>query len=139
DVPHDGLDAFFARGGKLLLSHGWNDGLIPAANTLAFYRGLYADLPSEQAQQQLRLFMAPGLDHRSGGEGPSQIDTLGVIDEWATTGAAPNRILAVRPTNAGGAPGAPPAPPREPMSRPLCPWPMIAKYDGEGDTNAAEN
>jgi hypothetical protein len=62
-----------------------------------------------------------------------------VIDEWATTGAAPNRILAVRPTSAGGAPGAPPAPPREPMSRPLCPWPMIAKYDGEGDTNAAEN
>lgn len=139
DVPHDGLDAFFARGGKLLLSHGWNDGLIPAANTLTFYRGLYADLPREQSQQQLRLFMAPGMDHCSGGEGPSQIDTLGVIDEWATIGLAPNRILAVRPTNSGGAPGAPPAPPREPMSRPLCPWPMIAKYDGDGDTNAAEN
>ena len=139
DVPAEGLDAFFARGGKLLLSHGWNDGLIPAANTLAFHRGLYADLPREQAQQQLRLFMAPGMDHCGGGEGPSQIDTLGIIDEWATTGVAPSRILAVRPTEAGGAPGAPPTPPREPMSRPLCAWPMVAEYDGEGDTNAAEN
>src|SRR5690606_19576748 len=105
----------------------WNDGLIPAANTLAFYRGLYADLPSEQAQQQLRLFMAPGMDHCSGGEGPSQSDTLGVIDEWATTGAAPNRILPLPPTNASAGPDAPPAGRREPMSSPLCPWPMIAK------------
>ena len=31
---HDGLKAFFARGGRLLLSHGWNDGVIPANNTV---------------------------------------------------------------------------------------------------------
>ena len=37
DVPPDGLKPFFARGGKLLLSHGWTDGLIPANNTVAFY------------------------------------------------------------------------------------------------------
>ena len=139
DVPADGLDAYFDRGGKLLLSHGWSDGLIPASNTLAFYRGLYADLSADEMANQLRLFMAPGMDHCGGGEGPSQIDTLGIIDEWATTGKAPDRILAVRPTDAGGFPGAPPAPPREPMSRPLCPWPMYAKYDGEGETSEAEN
>ena len=40
NVPADGLDAFFKRGGKLLLSHGWNDGLIPAANTLEFHHQL---------------------------------------------------------------------------------------------------
>jgi len=139
DVPSDGLDVFFARGGKLLLSHGWSDGLIPANNTLAFYRGLYADIPQAAAQRQLRLFMAPGMDHCGGGEGPSEIDTLGIIDDWASTGTAPDRILAVRPASSGGPPGAPPPPPREPMSRPLCPYPMYAKYDGEGDPNAAEN
>jgi feruloyl esterase len=140
NVPSDGLGAFFARGGKLLLSHGWNDGLIPAGNTLLFYRGLYHSLPQSQAQQQLRLFMAPGMDHCSGGEGPSQFDTLAVIDDWATTGQAPNRILATRPVNAPpGMPGAPAAPPREPMSRPLCPYPAYAEYTGSGDTADAAN
>jgi feruloyl esterase len=137
NVPSDGLGAFFARGGKLLLSHGWNDGLIPASNTLAFYSGLYHALPRAQAQDQLRLFMAPGMDHCSGGEGPSEFDTLGVIDAWATTGQAPNRIIATRPTAVGGPPGAPAVPPRAPMSRPLCPYPLFAQYDGTGNTEVA--
>jgi hypothetical protein len=139
DVPPGGLDAFFARGGKLLLSHGWNDGLIPATNTLAFHHALYNALPSAQAQEQLRLFMAPGMDHCSGGEGPSDFDTLGTIDEWARTGRAPNRILASRPTQVPTFPGQPPQPPREPMARPLCPWPQVAKYDGSGDPMVADS
>jgi len=139
NVPADGMDAFFARGGKLLLSHGWGDGLIPAWNSEWFYRGLYHDLPRQQAEHQLRLFFAPGMDHCSGGEGPSQFDTLGVIDDWASTGRAPNRIIATRPTAVPAMPGAPAAPPRAPLSRPLCPYPLVAEYDGEGDVAAAEN
>lgn len=139
DVPHDGLNAFFARGGKLLLSHGWNDGLIPAGNTLAFYHNLYGAIPTSSAQNQLRLFMAPGMDHCSGGEGPSVFDTLGTIDSWATTGNAPNRIVATRPVNAGGMPGGPPPAPRDPMARPLCPYPLVPQYKGSGDTAEAAN
>jgi len=139
NVPTDGLDAFFARGGKLLLSHGWNDGLIPASNTLGFYRGLYGELPAAQRDAQLRLFMAPGMEHCSGGEGPSQFDTLGTIDAWATTGLPPQRILATRPTAVPAMPGAPAMPPRDPMSRPLCPYPMTARHDGEGDPALAES
>ena len=136
-MPPTGLDAFFARGGKLLLSHGWNDGLIPATNSLLFYRHLYHDLPREQAQDQLRYYIVPGMDHCSGGEGVSQFDTLGAIDAWASTGQAPHAIVATRPTVAAGPPGAPAGPSREPMSRPLCPYPLVAKYDGEGDTALA--
>ena len=135
DVPPTGLDAFFARGGKLLLSHGWNDGLIPATNSLQFYRNLYYDIPLQQAQQQLRYYIVPGMDHCSGGEGVSQFDTLGTIDDWATTGRAPHAIVASRPAQAGGPPGAPAAP----LSRPLCPYPLVAKYDGEGDTALASS
>jgi hypothetical protein len=134
DVPSDGLGPFFARGGKLLISHGWSDGLIPANNSLAFYHGLYGTLPAASAQNQLRLFMVPGMDHCSGGEGPSSFDTLGTIDAWATTGVAPMRIVATRPTSAAGMPGAPPSPPRAPMSRPLCAYPMVPEYKGSGDT-----
>ncbi|MFC3096907.1 tannase/feruloyl esterase family alpha/beta hydrolase [Alteraurantiacibacter palmitatis] len=140
NVPHDGLAAFFARGGKLLLSHGWNDGLIPATNTLAFHHSLYNALPAAQRDAQLRLFMAPGMDHCSGGEGPSVFDTLGAIDAWSTTGTAPERLIATRPTQGGGGmPGGPPAPPREPMERPLCAWPLQAVYDGVGNPAVASS
>jgi hypothetical protein len=137
DVPPTGLAAFFARGGKLLLSHGWSDGLIPATNSLRFHAGLTPTLSAQQRASQYRLFMVPGMDHCGGGEGASQFDTLGTIDEWATTGKAPETILASRPTAAGGFPGAPPAPPREPLSRPLCAYPAYAEYKGQGDRNDA--
>jgi feruloyl esterase len=133
DVPYDGLDPFFARGGKLLLSHGWTDGLIPANNAIKFYSGLYHSIPAAQAQNQLRLFMVPGMDHCSGGPGASNFDTLAIIDEWATTGAAPNRLVATR-GGEGAAPAGPPGPPPgPPISRPLCPFPLYPAYSGEGD------
>jgi len=140
NVPSDGLRQYFARGGKLLLSHGWNDGLIPAGNSVLFYQGAYHSIPQAQAQQQLRLFMAPGMEHCSGGEGPSEFDTLAVIDSWATTGKAPERIIATRPTAVPAMmPGAPAGPAREPMSRPLCAYPAYAKYTGSGDKADAAN
>lgn len=131
NVPAEGLAAFFKRGGKLLLSHGWTDGLIPATNTLAFHTDLERAIPAEQRAKGLRLFMAPGMDHCAGGEGPSAFDTLGTLDAWATSGVAPERIVATRaPAGAMAAPGAPALPP---MSRPLCPFPQIATYKGSGD------
>jgi hypothetical protein len=139
DVPPGGLGQFFARGGRLLLSHGWNDGLIPAKNSVRFYRQLYADLPLKQAQDQLRFYIVPGMQHCGGGEGASQFDTLGTIDAWATTGVAPYRIEATRPAVAPGPPGAPPGPSRDPLSRPLCPYPLYAAYNGEGDTALASS
>ena len=129
DVPPTGLGRFFARGGKLLLSHGWTDGLIPANNTIAFYQALSRGLPAKQAQSQLRLFMVPGMNHCSGGEGPSSIDTLGAIDQWASGGPAPDRLIARRL----------PAPDRPPMSRPLCPFPLVSRYKGSGSTDDEQN
>ena len=121
DIPPTGLKAFFARGGKLLLSHGWTDGLIPAANTLDFHAKLKPGAPAGQ----LRLFMVPGMDHCGGGEGAFAFDTLGVIDSWASSGVAPERIIASRP------PGAPA------MSRPLCPFPKVAVHKGGDASDAA--
>jgi hypothetical protein len=136
DVPPSGLKAFFAHGGKLLLSHGWTDGLIPATNTVAFYDALSPTLSAKQKQSQLRLFMVPGMNHCSGGEGPSAIDTLGTIDQWATSGAAPDRVIATRGAGPAGPPG---APAQTPMTRPLCPYPAVARYKGEGPTDKAES
>jgi hypothetical protein len=131
-VPADGLKAFFARGGKLLLSHGWNDGLIPANNTLKFHGALSKTLDAKALEQQLRLFMAPGMEHCSGGEGPNSFDTLGTLDAWAASGKAPELIVANRMNSP-----MPNAPQLPPMSRPLCPYPQVAQYDGSGDKAVA--
>ena len=134
DVAPASLAPFFARGGKLLLSHGWTDGLIPANNTVAFYNGLEGAIPAVQRQNQLRLFMVPGMDHCGGGEGASTFDTIGTIDAWATTGKTPERIVATREPSPN-----PNAPKLAPISRPLCPYPLIAKYDGAGDVNSEKS
>lgn len=133
-APGD-LKAFFAKGGKLLLSHGWTDGLIPATNTVQFYGGLQKVTPKTALEKQVRLFMVPGMDHCGGGEGASNYDTLGTIDAWASGGPAPETILATRGgAGAGGPPGAPKLPP---ISRPLCPFPKIATYKGTGNETEA--
>ena len=58
DVPYTGLGPFFARGGRLMLSHGWTDGLIPPQNTIDFYSALYPTLNDAQQQGQLEVVQA---------------------------------------------------------------------------------
>jgi tannase/feruloyl esterase len=127
DVPASGLDAYFTKGGKLLLSHGLADGLIPPKATRQFYAALAARLGRDSADRGLRLFMVPGMGHCSGGDGPSKIDFLGTIDGWVDTGHAPEQI------NASNPPGAPP------RSRPVCPHPQEAVYIGDGSADQAGN
>jgi len=165
DVPPDGPVKFLEGGGKLLLSHGWADGLIPARATLDFYQALTASLKDEKLKDSVQLFMMPGVGHCSGGDGPSVVDMLSEIDRWVETGKKPERIIAARPAapakpavtpgKPGAAPAKPGAPPEkpapasgkpavappalQPMTRPLCPWPQTAVYKGSGDTNDAAN
>jgi hypothetical protein len=123
DVPPTGLDKFFAQRRKLLLSHGWADGLIPSQSTINFYEALRKDIGGRRASDGVRLFMVPGMGHCAGGSGPSNIDYLGAIDNWVETGTAPEQITASNP---------PAAPAR---TRPLCAYPKVAKYSGSGNTD----
>jgi len=127
DVPSNGLTRFFEGGGKLLLSHGWADGLIPAPNTVAFYKSMIANMDPDKAAESVRLFMVPGMGHCGGGDAPCVFDMLSVIDKWAEEGKAPDSIIASR------------APNQKPMTRPICPYPRIARYKGTGDTDDAAN
>ena len=69
----------FDSGGKLLLWHGWTDGLMPAQNTIDYYESV---LKTTGASRSRGLFMAPGVDHCSGGDGTFVIDALGALDTW---------------------------------------------------------
>lgn len=127
DAPSSGLVPFFKKGGKLLLSHGWSDGLIPARNTADFYKSMIAKMDPKKAADSTRLFMLPGVGHCGGGDAPNVTDMLSAIDQWVETGKAPERIIATNPPN------------QKSMSRPICPYPQIAKYMGTGSTDDAVN
>lgn len=120
DVPAEGLEAYLASGRKLLLTHGWADGLIPARSTVDFYE----KLPKTDGA---RLFMIPGMSHCAGGDGPFVFDAIASIDRWVESGKAPDRIVVSNP------PGAPS------RTRPLCPWPQEAVYTGQGSTDEERN
>ena len=127
DVHTYDLSAFKARGGKLLLYHGWVDSGITPGKTVHFYKNVLAKMGPKQ-DSWLRLFMMPGMQHCAGGPGPDQFDKIAVMERWRESGIAPDQILATRVS--GGT---------VEMTRPLCPYPQIAVYNGKGSTNDAAN
>jgi feruloyl esterase len=125
------LDAFRKRGGKLLMYHGWSDGLIPAQNSIDYFEAvLTRDDRSrgaaalERLQQDVRLFMVPGMGHCGGG-GADKFDALEALERWVEAGQAPETLLAEGASNEGT------------TRRPLCVYPRVASYKGRGDPKDA--
>ena len=119
------LKAFKARGGKLLMYHGWNDTAISPFNSINYYSSVLAKMGAGQ-QDWLRLFMVPGMGHCRGGPGPNQFNALAALERWRESGTAPDQILATHVTNNS-----------VDMTRPLCPYPKVARWQGVGSTNDA--
>jgi feruloyl esterase len=123
------LAAFIGRGGKLIQYHGWNDPQISPGNSTQYYRRVVEALGGVgRVHDSYRLFMAPGMGHCSNGEGPSNFDKIGPLEDWVERGKAPERIIASRVTNGNAD-----------RTRPLCPYPQVAEYTGSGSTDDAAN
>ncbi len=131
EATNPDLSAFKARGGKLLMWHGWSDGgsggAISALNSIGYYESVLARMGPEQ-QDWLRLFLVPGMEHCGGGTGPNQFNALAALERWRESGIVPDRIVAARVSEN-----------RVQMTRPLCPYPQAARYSGVGGTNDAGN
>lgn len=121
------LDDFAARGGKLIIWHGWADAALPAEATIDYYEKVVTRDPG--ATDYVRLFMVPGCYHCGGGPGVSEVDWLAEIVAWVEEGKAPERIVAKRPAADGVLA----------MTRPLVPYPQRVEYDGDGDASDASN
>jgi len=129
------LKEFFVAGGKLFLFHGWNDEAIAPENTINYYNSVVAAMGGpNKVTNSMRLFMAPGMNHCGGGDGPSEFDYVGVIEQWVEKGKAPDRIVASH-----FPPGRRDATSKADRTRPLCPYPEVAKYSGSGSTDDASN
>lgn len=137
------LSSFAAHGGKLLLWHGLSDQHISPFNTIDYYGRVGAKMGAKRRDAMLRMFLLPGVGHCSGGDGPSDIPLLATLMSWVEGGAAPEVMIARRPSNnaaPNGAPGIMAAqsnlPPR---NRPIYAYPRVARYLGKGSIDSAEN
>jgi len=106
----------FARHGKLILYHGLSDQGLSPLDTAAWYDRLES-ANGGHAQAWARLFLVPGMTHCSGGPSTDEFDMLTAIQEWVEKARAPERILARGPSFPN-------------VTRPLCPYPTIARYTG---------
>lgn len=128
------LEPFAARGGKIVMYHGWSDpGITPLA-TIDYWERVAArtrrrarhDGARGSVDDFLRLFLAPGMQHCAGGPGPNTFDAVGALERWVEQGVAPDRIVAAHRT--GGVVD---------RTRPLCPHPLVARWDGVGSPDDA--
>ncbi|HLK03811.1 MAG TPA: tannase/feruloyl esterase family alpha/beta hydrolase [Candidatus Acidoferrum sp.] len=139
------LAPFKSNGGKLILYHGWNDPAISALNTIDYWEAVRARLGAAPTDSFARLYMLPGVQHCSGGVGPdltssldgpgprdAQHNVVTALETWVEKGTAPSAIIATKYVSDDPAKGAK-------LSRPICPYPQVAKYKGSGDPNDAAN
>ena len=123
------LAPFLKHDGKLIIWHGVDDPGPSPLGTIEYYGDVQKTTGSKVGAKKLddsvRLFLAPGVYHCGGGPGADKFDMIAALDNWVEHDRAPARIHATK-ANA-------------PMSRPLCPYPAMPRYKGEGDVNEERN
>jgi feruloyl esterase len=118
---------FADRGGKWIIWHGWADSIITPRDSITYYKAVQAAL-GPKAEDTVRLFMVPGMAHCQGGPGPNSFDMVTALEAWVERGQAPTRVIASRSVDG-----------KVERTRPICPYPQVAVYNGSGSVDAAEN
>ena len=109
--------------------HGWTDPLIAPENSINYYTSVLDKMGgAAKTSDSMRLFMVPGMDHCGGGEGPNTFDSVSALEQWVENGKAPTEMIASH-----GMPG------KADRTRPLCPYPQVARYRGSGSIDDAAN
>lgn len=122
------LGGFRQRGGRLLLYHGWRDQNFSAESTINYYGSVRDTVGAAGTDEWMRLFLVPGMGHCGGGEGLNAFDPVAALEQWVEQGKAPGQLTASRRVDG-----------TVQRSRPLCPYPQVAKYTGSGSIDDAAN
>jgi len=125
------LAGFRRAGGKLLQYHGLRDPVVPATDSVSYFSRVRGAI-GEDVTDFYRLFLLPGVNHCSGGPGAYPFGLQSALEDWVESGIGPDRITATRYVN-GGSDG------EVDYTRPICPYPQVATYDGHGERAAAQS
>ena len=124
------------RGGKLIIVHGWSDGADPAMLSVKYYDSVISAMGRKAVDQFFRLYMMPDVHHNaSRGPGPTAFPEpmLTALEEWVENKMAPEAVIATK-YKIDGDPASGIA-----RTRPLCPYPQVAIYKGNGSVDDAAN
>ncbi|MEO0063463.1 MAG: hypothetical protein RLZZ08_2023 [Pseudomonadota bacterium] len=116
------LDTFLSKGSKILFFHGVSDPWFSAFDSWDWYQRASATNGSAFTDAS-RYYMVPGMGHCRGGNAFDNFDLLDPLVAWVEQGKAPDRPLASRQSGA--------------ESRPMCPHPSYAHYDGGDPAKAS--
>lgn len=165
DATDPELSRFAQRGGRLILWHGWSDQHISPLNTIAYYSAMQKQMGKEQVEKFARLYLFPGGEHCGGGEGPFDFGLLQAIMSWVESGSAPFKLVASHSSGGEKREGPPPDEGQQPQqpsrreqqgeppasaivsaatskidrTRPVYPYPLVAKYKGSGSIDDEAN
>ena len=164
NAANTNLHPFQQRGGKLIMWHGLADDSVSPAFSLAYYNGVRLLMGQRAVDGFMRLFLLPGVGHCGNGEGYDQVDLLTPLMAWTEDGVAPRQLITGKreqhepPTHSSvpshddksaaqaqfhgmqrsSSPVAMPAE-RVTATRPVFPYPYVARYIGKGDINDARH
>ena len=118
------LEPFRDSGGKIILYYGWADPALSPLRVIQYYEEVLETMDgAENVTDFARLFMMPGILHCGGGPGPDTVDWLTALEKWVEEDIPPGSLIA-----SGGSPY---------RTRPVCPYPQQAIWDGIGNPNVA--
>jgi feruloyl esterase len=130
DATNPDLRPFKAQGGRIIMTAGWNDAVHLAEQAIVYYEYVQRALGGDDKTKDFfRLFLVPGMGHCAPGPGPSTFDALTALEMWVENQVVPERIIASR-TATNEAPA---------RTRPLCAYPLVARWKGSGSTDDAAN
>ncbi len=121
DATMADIRPFRDSGAKLLLWHGANDAALSSNATIEYFNNVKTAVGAASVDTFARLYIAPGVNHCSGGPGADSADLLTALDNWVVNGTAPGTLTAQKLNAATGATD---------FSRPLCQYPQYPKYTG---------
>jgi len=129
DALDPDLKSFLSRGGKIIQYHGWADPQISPRSSVEYYNSVLEKLGgASKVNDSYRLFMIPGMAHCGGGEATSNFDMLSALEQWVEAKKAPDQIAASRVRDG-----------KVDRTRPLCPYPQVARYKGSGSIDDSAN
>jgi len=116
------------RGGKILQYSGWADQQVNPFPGIEYYEAVSRRMGDGPTRDFYRLFMVPGMFHCNGGPGCGTVDWLAAVMDWVEKGNAPAQLIGAHVEKGTTT-----------RTRPLCPYPQVARYKGNGSIDEAAN